>query len=374
MFRTKKISDTNRLTPFLGATESHSMIMRAFGLRASDAISPNKSLRIVDSKITPNSGLSQLLELLKSHEPNLTKITRDKNEKQILQAFPDAAFDSISVINLDKGWPFQENDYMEWAKDRILSLEDFKDYIRFDAFDTSSCTSDLLNKERESRKLLVNQFTSLHLMELYSNKVGRLDDNTKAKNQISSEEGKAIAQTMLPTVKHLLAQWMQAKMEVRKALLSKNSWLGHVSWILKSSLWDSAIFPKSAIDQLRHEATNDVAEKLGLRSSGYRNNQQPPNKKMKNFHYQNKPGSFQFQSAKNGYDQNFQQQNHHQNPQQQNFRESRKKKGQQHKKKKWVKTNKFANKNFKGSKAKQNFNKKQNKGNFNNNGNKSEEK
>ena len=378
LFRTKGISDTSRLTPFLGATEAHNMIMRAFDLRASDSVSPNKVLRIVDSKITPNSGLSQLLELIKSHEPSMTKTARDKSEKQIMHTFPDAAFDSISVVNLNIGWPFQGNDYMEWAKDRTLSIEDFKDQIRFDAFDTSSCTPEILNKEKETRKLLVNQFTTIHLIELLGTKINKLDDSVKAKHRISSEECKAIAQTMLPTKKHLMAQWMKAKMEVRNSLLSKNSWLGAVSWILKSSLWDSSIFPKSAIEQMRHEATNDVAEKLGLtKPFGYRNSQQPPFKKSKNFHTQNQQGAFQIQRTKNNPGQNsqqqkFQQQNQQQNFQQQNFRGGgRQKKGKQHKTKKWVKTNQY-NKKFKGFKTKQDFNKKQAKNGNNYNNNKQE--
>ena len=368
VFRTKQISDTNRLTPFLGATEAHNMIMRGFELRASDSVSPNKALRIIDSRPTPNSGLSQILELLKIHEPSIAKATRDDKEKDILQAFPDEAFDCISMINLNKGWPFLENDYIEWAKDRILSLDDFKEAIRFEGLDTSSCTSELLKKERESRKLVVLQFASTHLVELYSNKVGSLDDTTKSRNRISSEEGKAIAQTMLPVMKHLIVQWMQAKMAVRKALFYKNIILGNVSWILKSSMWDSSIFPKSAIDQLRHEVTNDVAEKLGYRVTGYGNTQQPPNKKMKHFQFQNQPGPSQVQRPKNSSNQNFRKQNFPK----QNFREGQQKKNQSKKKKKWIK----ANKNFensKGSKAKQNFNKNQ-KGNANNNDNKNNKK
>ena len=365
LFRTKQISDTNRLTPFLGATEAHNMIMRGFELRASDSVSPNKALRIVDSKITPNSGLCQLLELLKIHEPMITKATRDdKNEKEIIQAFPDEAFDSISIINLNRGWPFLENDYIEWAKDRALSLEDFKDAIRFDALDTSKCTPELLKKERESRKLLVFQLQSTHLVELYSNKVGSLDDATKAKNRISAEEGQAIAQTMLPVLKHLIVQWVQAKMAVRKTLFYNNSILrGNVSWILKSSMWDSNIFPNSAIDHLRYEVANDVADKLGYRVVGYGDHMQPPNKKMRRFQNQNQPGPSQGHRPRNNSNQKFR----NQHIPHKKFHEGRKKKSKSKKKKQWIQTEK--SKGNKGHKTKQNIIKNQN-GNANNSGNK----
>ena len=367
LFRTKQISDTNRLTPFLGATEAHNMIMRGFELRASDSVSPNKTLRIVDSRLTPNSGLSQLLELLKIHDPMITKATRDdKSEKEIIQAFPDEAFDSISVINLNKGWPFIENDYIEWAKDRPLSLEDFKDAIRFDALDTSKCTSDLLKKERESRKLVVFQLQSTHLVELYSNKVGSLDDATKSKNRISAEEGQAIAQTMLPIMKHLIVQWVKAKMAVRKALFYNNDFLnkGNVSWILKSSLWDSNIFPNSAIDHLRYEVANDVADKLGYRVVHYGDNLHHPNKRMKHFQYPNQPGPSQGQRPGKNSNQKYREQF----IRQQKFLKGGKKKGNSKKKKKWIKASK-GYKGNKGPKTKQNSNKNQ-KDNTNNSNNK----
>ena len=169
---------------------------------------------------------------------------------------------------------------------------------------------------------------------------------------------------MLPIMKHLIVQWMQAKMAVRKSLFYKNSFLGSVSWILKSSMWDSSIFPRSAIDQLRHEVTNDVAQKLGYRVTGYGNTQQPPNKRMKHFQFQNQPGPSQVQRSKNSSNQNFRKQNFPR----QNFREGQQKRNQAKKKKKWIKTNKGFNPS-KGSKTKQNFNKNQN-GNAYNNGNK----
>ena len=367
-FRTKPISDTTEMTPFLGATEAHSMLMRAFNLRASDAISPNKALRIMDSQLSPSSGLNQLLELIKSHDAAMTKTAYSKTEKQLLTSFPEAAFDSISVINLKNGWPFQGDNYMEWAKDKSLSIDEFKDYIRFE-FDTSACTPELLNKERESRRLLVNQFTSIHLIELYSSKVGKLEKSTKTKHNLSSEEGNAIAQTMLPTTKYLTARWMKAKMDVRYALfngLPKHHWLSSLQWIMKSSLWDSSIFPKSAIDQMRYEASNDVAEKLGLVGlTGSKNVQQPSYKKAKRF--QNQPGTFQTQQQQNGHNKNFQQKFFREG-QQQNFQGNRRKKGSKQKQKGYNKAKHFKGK---GSKGKQNYAKKYPK---NNNKNAKQEK
>ena len=352
VFRTKPVLDDNRVTPYLNASEAHNMIMRSFNLRASDAISPNKLLKIVDSRIAPNSGLGRLMDLIKGHETQMTKITRDKSEKQLMQAFPEAAFDSITVVNL-KGWPFPECDYIEWAKDKPLSLDEFKEFIRHPNFDTSSCTEQLLSKEREYRKLLANQLQSLHLVELYSLKVGNLDDNTKAQHRLSSEEGTAVLQTMQPITKFLQAQWMHSKMDIRNALLSKNSWIGNVSWILQSSLWNSSIFPKSAIDHLRYEVTNDVAEKLGLlRQSTNKFTGQQAYKKMK----------FQKTSIADrlGPPQTQQNRKNKQNFLGQKFREGKKtKKSYQLKTNKWTKTNKANNKKFKDTKDKQNGTKNQ---------------
>ena len=310
-------------------------------------VSPNKVLKIVDSRISPTSDFGKLMELLKNHEQQMTKIARDKSEKQLLQAFPADAFESITVVNL-KGWPFHEDDYIEWAKDITLSLDDFKEAIRWQRFDLS-CPPELLTKEREHRQLLVNQFQSLHLMDLYSSKVDNLSEDTKRKHKLSSTEGKAIAQIMLPNTKFLIAQWMQSKMEVRKAILSRNSWLGDVTWILKSSLWNSSIFPKSAINDLRYETKNDVAEKLGLVGPPVnRFSSQQTFKKTKPFQKQNISGTFQAQQQNNSF----------QNFPQQKFREGRKpKKGYQYKKKRWVKTKKSFNKNFNDSKNKNNASK-----------------
>merc|ERR1711915_619528 len=111
----------------------------------------------------------------------------------------------------------------------------------------------------------------------------------------------------------------------------------------KSSLWDSSIFPKSAIDQMRYEASNDVAEKLGLVGlTGSKNVQQPSYKKAKRF---------QNQQQQNGHNKNFQQKFFREG-QQQNFQGNRRKKGSKQKPKGYNKAKHFKGK---GGKGKQNY-------------------
>merc|ERR1739842_273750 len=123
---------------------------------------------------------------------------------------------------------------------------------------------------------------------------------------------KAIARMMAVNIKIFVSQWMIAKMKVRKSLISDTD--SHaVVHLLKSSLWDPEIFPKSAFDELiLHGSGKDVENMLKLKKpeSKFTQNRNFNKNNRRNFQQTDKPESLdskqtQSQGGNNGQAQQF---------------------------------------------------------------------
>ena len=283
-WQAKSNATKSKVAPFMGGIEAYNIILKAYeDVTPSDTVSPNKAIRLVDSEIKPNSYMNDLLQLIKTHNYTLTSAASKKNRKDILNAMPDTAFESNIIVNFTQGWCLGEGEqFKDWVKDKQLSIDEFSNQIR--SFDKVKVDGELLAKERSTRRLVAAQLTSIHLAELNSRKIGKVDDKTKITYKLSSEESKAQARLLLDVLRSLITDWMLAKMEVRRAILENTS-LETVVWLLKSNLWSHNIFPQEAINTIRSEGlTNVVKTALGMNkpsTSGSTYNQLPPSKKAR---------------------------------------------------------------------------------------------
>ena len=99
---------------------------------------------------------------------------------------------------------------------------------------------------------MINCITSIHLMDLLGEKIDNLSEKIKTEAKLSSRLTKAIARTMLPTLKVAITKWMLAKMRVRKAIFPDNT-KPEVMTLLRSSLWEADIIPLRDINNLKRD-------------------------------------------------------------------------------------------------------------------------
>ena len=220
----------------------------------------------------------------KTHNGTLATAAAKENRKDMINALSDTAFESTVNINFTQGWCLGEGEqFKDWVKDKQLSVEEFTNQIS--SLEKITVDGSLLNRERKTRSLVAAQLTSIHLAELSSRKIANVDNKTKTKYKLSSEEHKAQARLLLDVLRSLVTDWMQAKMKIRRSLVADTS-LEPVVWLQKSNLWSHNIFPKEAVDYIKvhYGANNNVKAALGINkpsSSTHRNTQQPPYKKIR---------------------------------------------------------------------------------------------
>ena len=284
-FQAKSNATKSKVAPFMGGIEAYNILLKAYeDISPSDTISPNKSIRLIDSEIKPNSYMNDLLQFFKTHNGTLATAAAKENRKDMINALSDTAFESTVNINFTQGWCLGEGEqFKDWVKDKQLSVEEFTNQIS--SLEKITVDGSLLNRERKTRSLVAAQLTSIHLAELSSRKIANVDNKTKTKYKLSSEEHKAQARLLLDVLRSLVTDWMQAKMKIRRSLVADTS-LEPVVWLQKSNLWSHNIFPKEAVDYIKvhYGANNNVKAALGINkpsSSTHRNTQQPPYKKIR---------------------------------------------------------------------------------------------
>ena len=186
-----------------------------------------------------DSGLGKAFDLFgHSIEGKVTHALLDKNKKAALKAFSDSHFDSPAILTFSKDWP-KGDLYLEWAKSQLLDYEDLARDLDVGKINKNNLP-DLLEEEKDTRNILVNNITGLRALEL-------LAENLKSDSS-SQSTTLAIASLFLSNLKPLIVNWMDAKMKLRKSILHNQD--SHaVRLLLKSDMWSPNIFPKTALEE-----------------------------------------------------------------------------------------------------------------------------
>ena len=186
-----------------------------------------------------DSGLGKAFDIFGSSiEEKVIHALLDTNKKSALKAFSDSHFDSPAILTFSKDWP-KGDLYLEWAKGHILDSEDLSRDLDVSKVNKDNL-SELLEEEKDTRNILVNNITGLRALEL-------LAENLKSDSS-SQSTTLAIASLFLANLKPLIVNWMEAKMNLRKSILHNQD--SHaVRLLLKSDMWSPNIFPKSALDE-----------------------------------------------------------------------------------------------------------------------------
>ena len=130
----------------------------------------------------------------------------------------------------------------------------------------------LLTTEKMTRLAMCNTFTSLHITELLTNKLEAIPENIRAKYNIFPSMFLGLNNHSLSTLREQIITWMIAKMKVRKAIIT-HPYDNNCFRILKTTLWDSEIFPDSAFINLSN-ANSGSTDFKGLLKLGVPNKRQ----------------------------------------------------------------------------------------------------
>ena len=124
----------------------------------------------------------------------------------------------------------------------------------------------LLKRELEDRQVLLHSFGTVHLMENYATKVGRISEQERAKQKLCPKSGFGITKRLLVNVKHNAIKWMSSKMKVRQHILP-NVLHPPAREMLCFSLWRPEIFPEEAFEYMktRHPGKN-LEPLLGIKA------------------------------------------------------------------------------------------------------------
>ena len=311
LFRIRTNKLPHKISPYTDTNEAYNSFSAGFTLAPSEVELPNKTLKLLDSNIEPDSGLATILNLIKEIDCQLTRTATGMKPEDLINLFPNSAFGSNIFINFTSGWSMTEEAYNKFAKDKDLDVHKFEDYLRV-LHGKYKVEAPLLKQERQSRQNLVHNLSISHLLELTAKRIDEIPEDIRNTHKLSALFPNAIARMMTTNIKIFVSQWMIAKMKVRKSLISDTD--SHaVVHLLKSSLWDPEIFPKSAFDELRlHGSGKDVENMLKLKKpeSKFTQNRNFNKNNRRNFQQTDKPESLdskqtQSQGGNNGQAQQF---------------------------------------------------------------------
>ena len=103
-----------------------------------------------------------------------------------------------------------------------------------------------MEEEKDTRALLVNYITGLASLDSLG---GKYKNDKSTQSTIL-----AIARLFLSTLKPLIVNWLEAKMNLRKLILH-NQDTEAVRILLKSNMWLPNIFPEDALEKARNTKT-----------------------------------------------------------------------------------------------------------------------
>ena len=279
-------------SPFINPREGYGVILQSFHKKMSGTTDLGTKVNGLISHIATDMGLAKVCDILKSNENHMTEMALEEKEKELLNSFPSNAFENQMVAEFAQGWNLSsETSYSDFAKDKNVDLE----YLRkaLNSYMNIRVDSAMLDKERICRKEMINCITSIHLLDLLGEKIELLTEKTKTDAQLSPSITKAIARTMLPTLKIAMAKWMLAKMRLRKAIFTDRR-NPNVRTLLKTSLWEANIIPTGNINKLKRDGPDlDLTKVLNMYTVPYKRNFDEINTYEYGNQYQNKRGRFQ---------------------------------------------------------------------------------
>ena len=168
------LTKTEKTSPFINARTGIATILSTFNKSMSESDLGAKMTGIV-SHIEQGRGLAQTLDIYKKHEKLMTELAMDFKEKDLLNAFPDEAFENIAVAEIVQGWNLaNETSYTEFAKDKNLDLNPLMSDLNVHV--EVKVDVALRDKERTAKKEMLNCITSLHLLDLLGEKIDNLPE------------------------------------------------------------------------------------------------------------------------------------------------------------------------------------------------------
>ena len=295
-FKTMTTTAAHNLSPFIDGREGHSVLLNSFNRSVSTNDFGATKRIAFETRLDAGSGLATTLDLIKRFDTNMTESIFDHNLKELHDHFPKSAFDAVSLADFTSGWNISSSSFVAFAKDQELVVKALNRQLNINV--NFNVAKHLLTQERDAKRRIVNTLTSLHLLDLFSEKIDSMDEHIKRTTRLSSSQTKAIARTMLPNFKGNIITWMIAKMRVRKAVLKNHSHSNNLK-LLRSSLWDEHLFPKSITDELLDHAGRNMAPLLGLDvATSSKSNNYPSNTSKKSYHFDR---NNQFNRANNPY-------------------------------------------------------------------------
>ena len=151
-------------------------------------------------------------------------------------------FSPHSLINFEEGLPLLGHGIQSLFKNQLLDIAKF-DFVMGAEEDYNPANIDLLSREKDARVNMAHSMGTLHLMEMFVDKVSRVYEDYRGPFSLSPSAGKGIARRMLTNVKSDTTSWMAAKMEVRHSLLP--NWENKDALtLLMSTLWCQIFFRK----------------------------------------------------------------------------------------------------------------------------------
>ena len=269
----QKINDNS---PYISAANAEATLRAGFGLTNSTADLKGKDHKnkdtkknFLDSSISAQSGLDSLQKLLNDLAKESSQKASGLVEFHIDKLYSEETFNAINFVNFTDGWTLTPDGYAKFAKDEILSLDNFRDAL-ITHNDPIKCNPQLLRKEKEARQIMLHSFSLIHLQELLTNKIELLPEEQRAAIGLSPDLSKSLCRMQIPQLRYNINRWMIAKMRVRKDIMRDSSISkvqSNVNFMIKQNLWDPNIVPKDAVTQLRSYNNNVgcVAELLGIR-------------------------------------------------------------------------------------------------------------
>ena len=297
-FKTVTKLVANNISPFIDGREGHSILMSSFN-RSQSMNNFYSAKRIpFETRLETGTGLCTALDIIKNADANITEHVFDNKVKELHNDFPNHAFDSMSIADYTSGWDLSSSSFVAFAKDQDLVIKNINQQLNINI--NFIVPKNLLTHEREARKRVVNTMTSLHLLDLFGEKIDSIDEHIKRATRISSLQTKAIARTILPNLKFTIITWMIAKMKIRKTVLKDHTQSNNLK-LLRSSLWDENLFPSSVTNELLTQPGKNMAPLLGLDvATSSKNNKVQFKKPKKSFHFDTnnhyQSGNKQFQT------------------------------------------------------------------------------
>ena len=296
-------SETKSKSPFISTTNAHTAFMEGYKLypTTGDIKAKDSKKNYLDATISSDSGTNDLLTLLRELGEECSSVSTGLNEEHILKLFEDEKFGEVNFCNFTSGWTLTTGNYEKFAKDAVLSVKRFKEYlVTFNG--NIRCNNLILKTENVNRQIMLHSIAELYYQDELTGKIDLIPEEHRTNAGLSSDLSKGICRMQVAQIKYNVARWMVSKQKVRRDILNADAWhedgvRTNINFMLKQNLWDADIFPKSAFLELRGYNENKICvpKFLGIKpqeeqktnvnnSINVSNSNQQPNKKQKIFH------------------------------------------------------------------------------------------